>query len=553
MAGVLFVLLWWVFFSRAPWLDRLGAIALMVAAMAVTPRILDRSIVTGMMGMMFFFYATPVLCLAFVIWAVAARRLSAGPRRVSMVLTILLACAGWALVRTNGMTAEASSDLAWRWAPTAEDRLLANANEKVPSVPTVPATLKAPEPAPVAPEPVAAKVPVETVAAPKTIAPPGADWPGFRGPNRDDSVPGVRIETDWTKSPPVELWRRPVGPGWSSFAVHGDLVYTQEQRGSEEVVACYNLSTGKPVWKHADLARFWESNAGAGPRATPTLYNGRAYSFGATGIVNALDARTGAVIWSRNGAADAAKKTPEWGFASSPLVNGDAVIVAVSGKLVSYDLATGEPRWFGPDEGVSYSSPQLAKFDGVPQVLLLSTTGATSVGLDNGAPLWKHAWPGYPIVQPALADGDVFISVSDSSGTRRLAATHGSAGWNVETRWTSMGLKPYFNDFVVHNGHAFGFDGSLISCIDLKDGKRIWKGGRYGHGQLLLLPDQDVLLLISEEGELALVSAGTDQFKELARRPAIEGKTWNHPVLAGDVLLVRNGAEMAAFRLATAK
>jgi hypothetical protein len=186
-------------------------------------------------------------------------------------------------------------------------------------------------------------------------------------------------------------------------------------------------------------------------------------------------------------------------------------------------------------------------------VLLLTGAGLTSLSLTDGSLLWEHAWPGYPIVQPALTlDGDILISVTDSSGTRRLNVTKGTAGWTVAERWTSNGLKPYFNDFVVHKGYAFGFDGSILACIDLKDGKRKWKGGRYGNGQLILLADDNVLLVQAEEGELALVSATPDQFKELARFPALDGKTWNHPVLAGDILLVRNGQEMAAFRLASA-
>jgi outer membrane protein assembly factor BamB len=351
----------------------------------------------------------------------------------------------------------------------------------------------------------------------------------------------------------VAMWRRPIGPGWSSFAVRGGSLYTQEQRGPDEVVACYQLATGEPLWAHRDATRFWESNGGPGPRGTPTLSHGRVYTFGATGVANALNAADGAVIWTHNAASDTGMKTPQWGFASSPLVVGDLVVIAASGQLIAYDAATGERRWMGPARGVSYSSPHLATIDGVAQVLLLSDKGATSVALADGALLWEHAWPGYPIVQPALtADGDVLMSVSDSSGTRRIGVAHGLGGWTVAERWTSNGLKPYFNDFVVHNGHAFGFDGSILACIDLKDGKRVWKGGRYGNGQLLLLADQDVMLVLSEEGEVVLVKATPDQFTELARFPAISGKTWNHPVLAGDVLLVRNGEEMAAFRLSLA-
>ena len=258
-------------------------------------------------------------------------------------------------------------------------------------------------------------------------------------------------------------------------------------------------------------------------------------------------------MWSRNLASDTDKTVPMWGFASSPLVVDDVVIVAAAGKLAAYDIASGTPRWFGPAHGESYSSPHRSTIDGVAQILLMSEAGATSVAPASGTLLWEHPWPGIPIVQPAeVGDGAVLISTATASGgigTRRITVAHGPGGWTVEERWTSSGLKPYFNDFVVHKGHAFGFDGSILACIDLEDGKRMWKGGRYGNGQLLLLPDQDLLLVLSEEGELALVGATPDQFRELARFPAIEGKTWNHPVLVGDVLLVRNGEEMAGLRL----
>ena len=523
LVGGLAIVVWWAFFSRAPRSERWGAIVLMIVALVATSPFLHESIATGMMGLLFPFYAIPVLSLALVVWAVASRRLADGPRRVALIATILLACGVWTLVRTGGFTGDGNSDFSWRWAQTAEDRLVARAGDE-----------------PMAPARAPAAAAAET----------GAHWPGFRGPHRDGVVPGVQIDTDWSRSPPVELWRRPIGPGWSSFAVRGDLLYTQEQRGDDEVVSCYDATTGEPVWRHRDGTRFWESNAGAGPRGTPALSDGRVYTFGATGVLNALDAVDGTLLWSRNAASDTGAKLPGWGFSGSPLVVDDVVIVAASGALVAYDLATGDPRWFGPAGGEGYSSPHLLTIDGVAQILQLNGAGAIAVAPADGTLLWEHPWPGYPIVQPAqTADGDLLISVNAGSGTRRLAVAQGPEGWTVEERWTSLRLKPYFNDFVVHKGHAFGFDGSILACIDLEDGERTWKGGRYGNGQLVLLPDQDLLLVLSEKGELALVAATPDQFKELARFPAIEGKTWNHPVLAGDLLLVRNGQEMVGFRL----
>jgi len=383
-----------------------------------------------------------------------------------------------------------------------------------------------------------------------------AEWPGFRGADRDSVVHGVRIDTDWSQKPPVAIWRRPIGPGWSSFAVRGSVIYTQEQRGDDEIVGAYNITTGEPVWRHRDPARFWESNGGAGPRGTPTLSDdGRVYAFGGTGILNALDEASGKAIWSRNVASDTKAAVPEWGFSSSPVLVNDLVVIAVAGQLAAYDRATGKSRWLGPAHGFSYSSPHLITIGGVTQILLPNAAGMTSVAPD-GTLLWEHSWGGGTIVQPAMADGDVLISVlggTGGAGIRRIGVAQTSGKWTTEERWTSNGLKPYFNDYVVHKGHAYGFDGSILAAIQLTDGKRVWKGGRYGNGQLVLLADQDLLLVMSEEGEIGLVRAAPDQFTELARFKALDGKTWNHPVVVGDVLLVRNGEEMAAYRLPMAK
>jgi outer membrane protein assembly factor BamB len=542
LALALVLIVWWAFFSRARRWERFGAIGLMVGALAVTWRLKHDSMWLPWL----FAYAIPILSLAFVAWAVATSRLSNRIRHATMVATILIACFGWLLVRENGINGDHVATFGWRWRASSEERLLAQTGEEQTSTPatTAPvAPITAASPSPSAtPEP--AKQSTAAAATERR-----AEWPGFRGPRRDGVVRGVKIKTDWTAAPPVQLWKHPVGPGWSSFAVSGDVFYTQEQRGENEEVVCYKLSTGQPVWSHRDSARFFESNAGAGPRATPTLSGGRVYTFGATGILNALDAGTGAVVWSRNVSSDTGTQVPFWGFSSSPLVIGDEVIVAAAGQLVAYDAAAGKKRWVGPTGGGSYSSPQLVTIDGVTQILLMSSNGATSVAPADGKQLWTHAWSVNTIVQPAVtADGDVLIT-SQENGARRLAVAHNASGWSVSERWTSNGLKPYFNDFVIHKGYVFGFDGRILSCIDLNDGQRKWKGGRYGNGQLVLLPDQDLLLVLSEEGELVLVKATPDQFTEIAKLPAIEGKTWNHPVLVGDTLLVRNSEEMAAFRL----
>jgi outer membrane protein assembly factor BamB len=521
--GGIALVIWWAFFSRAPRSERLIAIGLMIASIVATSQLIHISLATAMMGMMFPVYSIPVLSFAFVVWAAVSSHLSFKLRRVTMIATILVASGFWALLRTNGMDSETHQDFAWRWARTSEEKLLTQS----------------------ATNQIAAKSDSASTGA-------EAEWPGFRGPNRDGIIHNIHISTDWSKSPPTELWRRSVGPGCSSFAVHCNLLFTQEQRGEYETVSCYNLNTGEPVWHHSDKARFWDSHAGAGPRSTPTLSKGRVYTLGATGILNVLDERKGNVVWSRNAAKDTDVKIPGWGYTSSPLVTDSLVIVAIAGKLLAYDLVTGKQRWSAPDGGESYSSPHSMTIDNFSQVLFMNKTSTTSYSPADGKILWKLPMKGVPIVQPAfIGQSDILVSEVDEQGAkgiRRISVSYGSDGWKTEERWMSDKLRPYFNDFIIHKGDAFGFDGQYLTCIDTEKGVRKWKGGRYS-GELILLADQDLLLVLSEKGELALVMATPDQFKEIARFRALKGKCWNHPALAGNILLVRNSEEMAAFRL----
>ena len=196
------------------------------------------------------------------------------------------------------------------------------------------------------------------------------------------------IDTDWKAHPPKEIWRRSVGPGWSSFSVAGKSLFTQEQRGDVEVVACYDADTGAQRWTRESTARFWEAVAGAGPRATPTLKDGRLYAVGATGLVQCLNPANGEVIWQRDLAKDAERKPPMWGFSSSPLIVDDLVIVYAGGAddkgVFAYDIKSGEPRWSVPAGDHSYSTPHLATVDGRDVVLMLTNTGISAIDPATG-------------------------------------------------------------------------------------------------------------------------------------------------------------------------
>jgi outer membrane protein assembly factor BamB len=561
------IVVWWITASRAPWRDRVGVLLLAAIALALVRSLVHASISNGMMGMMPAFFGIPLAAVGLVAGATLARRRDGRSRWLTLTAAIVVSSSALLLIRTGGISGDGRSDLHWRWTETPEEQLLAQA-EPMPAPPVAPPpAIAQPSDAPLSPSappapsapsvaPAAPPAPLVPVAPPAPSAPPAplpAEWPSFRGPYRDGVARGGHIDSDWPASAPIEVWRRAIGPGWSSFAVAGDLLYTQEQRGEYEIVSSYRVSTGEPVWQHRDQVRFWESNGGAGPRATPTLHGGRVYTLGATGVVNALDAASGARLWTRNAASDTDTAVPDWGFAGSPLIVDGVVVVALSGRLAGYDADTGAPRWVGPTGGGGYSSPHLFTVDGVPQVVLMRGARTVAVSPADGALLWEHIWePAVSIVQPvALEGGHLIVTAGDGmggGGLRRLAISKAGERWHVEERWTSRGLKPYFNDLVVHKGFAYGFDGSILACVDLSDGARKWKGGRYGHGQMVLLPDQDLLLVLSEDGELALVKATPEAFGEIARMRALEGKTWNHPVVVGDTILVRNGEEMAAFK-----
>jgi outer membrane protein assembly factor BamB len=475
-------------------------------------------------------FVLPVVTTAWVLWLLATPFLRWPVRRAGLLAVFVLAWGYFTLVRFDGLDGAASATFTYRWVPTPEEKFLAGIGEGYP------------EDAPGAQTP---------------VLQPG-DWPGFRGPDRDGRRTGIRIATDWERHPPDKAWSHLVGPGWSSFAVVGARLYTQEQWGANEAVVCYDTDSGKKLWVHRDAVRFSEAVAGAGPRATPTFHEGKVYALGATGRLNCLDAATGRALWSRDVVADSGAKVPQWGFASSPLVCQGVVTVFAGGpdgkSVLGYNAATGEFAWSGGESRFSYCSLHPARLGGVEQLILASDTGLTAFQPARGEVLWEYRWPlsegQVRAVQPTvLSDSDVLIGTGFGLGARRLHVSREGDSWSVQEVWTTRAIKPFYNDLVVHEGHLYGFDGPFFTCVSLKDGKGKWRERGYGNGQVLLLADQGLLLVLSEQGEAVLIEASPDGHKERGRFKAIAGKTWNHPVVAHGKLFVRNGEKAACYQL----
>jgi outer membrane protein assembly factor BamB len=521
------LVVWWLFASRISWSQR--GLGLLVCAAAGAGSFAAYHPSFGGFGLLL--YALPTVTTAWVLWLVLTPFLTWPVRFAGLLIVFVLAWGYFDLVRFEGVDGDFAATFHYRWLPTAEDRFMAETAGK--------------------------RTGEVSAASPALTLQPG-DWPGFRGPDRDGRATGIRIATDWMQHPPRLLWKHRVGPGWSSFAVVGTRLYTQEQWKQQEAVVCYDTSTGAEIWSHTDTTRFEESAAGAGPRATPTFHEGRLYTLGAKGQLNCLDAATGRVVWSRDIVADSGGNVPQWGFAASPLITGGIVTVFAGGPenkaLLGYQTSTGEPAWAAGEGKDSYCSPHPARVAGVEQVVIATEKGMTAVDPARGAVLWHHDWAleGMArVVQPnRVGEADFLLGMGFGVGTRRVHVRREESVWDTSEVWTTLAIKPYYNDLVVHKGHLYGFDGNFFTCVNLEDGKGKWRARGYGNGQVLLLADQNLLVVLSEKGEVALVEASPGGHKERGRFQAIEGKTWNHPVVAHGKLFVRNGEEAACFQLA---
>lgn len=518
LIGAIAFVLWWLLFSRVPWHDRLAGLLLFLAGGAAV--VLTQDSVyngTALLGSTLLYLVTGT-ALALLFTATLS-----WPARRGVVALFMIACvATFASMKVTGVGEDFTAYSSWRWQDTAQ------AGIKAGSV-----TATAPLPAQVT----------------------AADWPAFRGPARDGAAAGVTFSADWS-TPPKELWRRAVGPGHSSLCLVGDVLFTQEQSGEDELVTCYSAVTGEPIWVNSTKYDHNDVQGGEGPRATPTYANGKLYTQSAGPLFQCLDAATGKVIWKHELSTKENPNPPIWGYSSSPLVVGDVVIQHSTGAgrrdMAAFNAATGEEVWSAAKNFSGYASPQPATLDGEMQVLMLDSAGLQSVAPATGELLWQYEWPKKQFercVQPLLTGGGgIALGANTDFGTRLVRATKNGAGWEVKQVWDNPKHRPYFYDNVCHKGYIYGFDGNRLCCLDAATGETKWAGTRYG-GQVMLLPDMDMLLVLSEKGKVALVKADPAACTEVAQFDALHGRTWNHPAIAHGKLYVRNSEEMACFEL----
>jgi outer membrane protein assembly factor BamB len=380
-------------------------------------------------------------------------------------------------------------------------------------------------------------------------------WTDFRGPRRDGRYDEMAVVTSWPASGLAPIWKQPIGIGYASFVIADGRAYTLEQRRRQEVATAYDVASGREIWAQGWNAEFTDET-GDGPRATPTWDNGRLYALGATGELRCLDAKTGAVVWGKNILRENGASNLPWAMAASPLIVDDKVIVLPGGtsgnSVVAYNKNNGTPVWKALNDRQAYVSPMLVTLSGRRQILVVSSSRIVGLAPENGAVLWSQGWDtdmGINVSQPIVVDANrVFISSGYGKGAALLEVSGSGSSFSVKSIWENINMKNKFNSSVLHNGHVYGLDEGILTCVDVNTGERKWKGGRYGYGQVLLASNH--LIVSTDQGELVLLRATPDQHAEVARFAALEGKTWNYPAIAGGRLLVRNATQMAAYNIA---
>jgi outer membrane protein assembly factor BamB len=386
----------------------------------------------------------------------------------------------------------------------------------------------------------------------------GPAWPRFRGANDDGKYAGGGLLERWPEKGPPLLYRRPIGAGWSGFAVGHGRAYTIEQRRDREVIACYDFETGLELWTHEYEARFSDSAGGPGPRATPTLDGDRVYALGAAGRLSCLNAFTGESLWDVNVRRLFGEPLPAYGAAASPLISRNNVVVTSTGtnglSVITYEKMTGATGWATVRQPQGYTSVIEASLLGRRQFINVSGIAVNGLDPDSGEVLWSHPWePNLQLnnAQPIVVGDDrLFLSSEYGLGCALLQLRRDGDAFAVEELWKNLNMMNKFASSVEIAGFVYGLhqEQGFLVCLDLETGRTRWRvREEYGCGQILHADGK--LVVQSEMGELALVRATPEGFEELGRFEAIEGKSWNPMAMADGRLLIRNGREMACYDL----
>lgn len=368
-----------------------------------------------------------------------------------------------------------------------------------------------------------------------------ADWPGYHGPNRDRISNESGWLTEWTDKGPAVLWRKNLGVGYSSFAVVGNRVYVMgyDKSAGQDVVYCFDAATGEEIWRFAYECALIDEYHEGGPGATPEVHQGRVYTMSKEAHFHCLDAETGEVIWSKDLKDELGAITPTWGFAGSPLIDGDNVIVDV-GYIAAFDRVTGELVWMTDENyGSAYASPILFEWNGERLVAAFPEYGLVVVSAVDGALAAKHPWEtnyGVNSATPIVDDDYVFISSSYNRGGVKLRLREGDT---PEAVWHNLSMRNHMNACVLFDGYLYGFDRNELACLDFQTGEEMWRVQDLGEGSLKIADGH--LIVLSESGELLIAPASPDAFHVTGRIHILGGVNWTSPVLSNGRLFARNG------------
>lgn len=369
------------------------------------------------------------------------------------------------------------------------------------------------------------------------------DWPQWGGPQRS----GVSLEKKWNaKGKPAPLWKAQLGVGYSSVAVAGKRLYTlgYDKDVEHDIVYCLDAQSGAELWVFDYPAKLMDLYHGGGTLTTPALEGEFVYVSEREGWLHCLKAATGDVVWERQTVKEFELDIPQWGFAASPLVLGEQVILNF-GKVLAFDKKSGKPLWkTKKNYGDAYSTPVDFSFGGKPALAVFSGTGLLILSAADGSELGFTPWEtkyNVNAMTPVLLGQRAFIS----SGYGKGCALVDLSAQEPKIAWQSEVMKNQMAGAVPWQEHLFGFDDKVLKCLDLA-GQELWHERGFGQGALSIADGR--LLVMSEEGELVIAEAASAGFKELSRTKIFDGGTcWTVPVLANGVIYVRNHAgELAA-------